>query len=161
MLLGLQAAGEDIGEPRQLRQSHHPLDRRIGDMRLAVERHHVVLALRGEFDVADQDEIVIAGGFAKGAVQHLGRALVVALIEFVEGFDHAARRIQQTFAAGVLADIAEQDVDGLFGLRARGARQVGADGGGQEFGWIELGRAGFRGHIRRFHFGRACRGGWI
>ena len=147
MLLGLQAAGEDVGQPRQLRQAHHPLDRRIGDMRLAVERHHVMLALRGEFDVADQDEIVIAGGLAKGAVQHLGRALVIALVEFVEGFDHPARRIQQTLAVGVLADIAEQGLHRVLGLGARRARQVGANGGGQEFGGIEFGRAGFRRHI--------------
>ena len=68
-------------------------------MRLAVERHHVMLALRGELDVAHQHEIVVAGGLAKGAVEHLGRALVVALIELVEGLDHAARRIQQALAA--------------------------------------------------------------
>ena len=123
-------------------------------MRPAVERHHVVLALRGEFDVPDQDEIVIAGGFAKGAVQHLGRALMVALIEFVEGFDHPARRIQQAFAAGVLADIAEQRQHGPFGLPTRWARQVGAYGSRQEFGRIEFGRAGFRGHIGRFDFRR-------
>ena len=98
MLLGLQAAREDVGQPRQLRQSHHPLDRRIGDMRPAVERHHVMLALRGEFDVADQHEIVIAGGLAEGAVEHLRRALMIALIELVEGLDHAARRIQQALA---------------------------------------------------------------
>jgi hypothetical protein len=154
VLLGLQAAGEDVGQPRQLGQSHHSLHRRIGDMRPAVERHHVVLALRGEFDIANQDEIVIARGFAKGAVQHLGRALVVALIEFVEGFDHPARRIQEALAADVLADIAEQDLHGLFGLRARGARQIGANRSRQELGRIELGRAGLRGHIGRFHFGR-------
>src|SRR5947208_7514818 len=108
MLLGLQPPREDVGQPRQLRQAHHPLDRRIGDMRTAVERHHVVLALRGEFDVADEDEIVIAGGLAKGAVEHLGRTLVIALVEFVKGFDHPARRIEQALAMWILADIAQQ-----------------------------------------------------
>ena len=144
-------------EPRQLRQSHDPFDRRIGDMRPAVERHHVMLALRGEFDVADQHEIVIAGGLAKGAVEHLGRALVIALIEFVEGLDDAARRIQQALAAGVLADIAQQRMHRRFGLGARRARLVGADGGGQEFGRIEFGGAGFRRRVS----GRACWGGGI
>ncbi len=118
MLLGLQPARENIGQSRQLRQSHHPLDRRIGDMRPAVERHHVMLALRGEFDVADQHEIVIAGGFAKGAGERLRRALMIALIEFVVGFDHAPRRIQQALAVRVFADIAEQDVHRLLGLGA-------------------------------------------
>ena len=47
-------------------------------------------------------------------------------------------------------------VDRVLGLGARRARQVGADGGGQEFGGIELGRAGFRHHIGRFDVGRLC-----
>ena len=119
-------------------------------MRLAVERHHVMLALRGEFDVADQHEVVIAGGFAKSAVEHLRRALMIALVELVKGFDHPARGIDQAFAAGVFADIAEQGLHRRFGFGARRTRLVGADGGGQEFGRIELGGAGFR----RFGVGR-------
>src|ERR1700678_4555564 len=46
MFLGLQAAGKDIGEPRELRQADDPLNRRIGDVRAAIKRHHVMLALR-------------------------------------------------------------------------------------------------------------------
>ncbi len=144
MLLGLQAAGEDIGQPRQLGQSHHPLDRRIGDMRLAVERHHVMFALRGKFDVADQHEIIIARSLAKGAVEYFRRTLMIALIELVEGLDHPARRIQQALAGGVFADIAEQDLNSVLGFGARRARLVRADRGGQKFGWVQLGRAAFR-----------------
>src|SRR5215475_7794111 len=78
MLLGLQPPREDVGQPRELRQAHHALHRRIGDMGLAVERHHVMLALRRELDVADQHEIVVAGGLAKGAIEHFGWALMIA-----------------------------------------------------------------------------------
>src|ERR1700759_3306332 len=98
-------------------------------MRLAVERHHVVLEWRGELDVADQHEVVIAGRLTEGAVEHLGRALVVALIEFVEGLDHPAGRVEQSLAIRGLADIREQRLYGGFRLAARRARLVGADRG--------------------------------
>jgi hypothetical protein len=104
-----------------------------------------MLALRGELDVADQHEIIVAGGFTKSAGQHLRRALMIALVEFVEGLDHPARGIDQTFAAGVFADIAEQGVHRRLGLGARWTRLVRTDGGGEEFGRIELGGARFRG----------------
>ena len=39
---------EDVDQPRQLRQADDALDRGVGDVGLAVERHHVVLAMRGE-----------------------------------------------------------------------------------------------------------------
>src|SRR3954464_10053942 len=100
-----------------------------------------MLALRGELDVAHKDEIIIAGGLAEGAIEYLGRALVVALIEFVESLDHAARRVKQALAVGVLADIGEQRLHRLLGLGARRARLVGADGGGEEFARIKLRRA--------------------
>src|SRR5882757_9143128 len=140
MLLGLQAAGKDVGEACQLGEPDHPFDRRIGDMRLAIERHHVVLALRRELDVADQHEIVVAGGLAEGAVEHLGRAQMIALIKFVEGLHHASRRVQQSLATGVLADIAEQRLYRGFRLGARRPRLVGADGRGQKLGWVQFGR---------------------
>ena len=46
MLLGLQTVCENIDQTRQLRQPDHAVHRRIGDVRLAVERHHVMLAVR-------------------------------------------------------------------------------------------------------------------
>ena len=62
----------------------HALDRPVGDMRLAVERHHVVLAMRGEADVADQHEIVVGLGLAKRAGERVGRDFAVAAIKLVE-----------------------------------------------------------------------------
>src|SRR6202012_785566 len=89
-------------------------------------------------------EGLIARGLAKGAGEPLGRALMVALVQFVEGFDHPARRIQQTLTLRVLADIAQQGLHRRFGLGTRRARLVGANRGSQEFGRIELGGPGFR-----------------
>ena len=102
-----------------------------------------MLALRGEFDVADQHEVVVAGGSPKvRSAPPTGTD--DSLIELVEGLDHPARRIDQALAAGVLADIARAKSRPPLGLGARRTRLVGADGGGQKFGRIELGGAGFR-----------------
>src|SRR3954447_2109557 len=108
-------------------------------MRLAVERHHVMFALRGEFDIADQHEVVIARGLAEGAIEHLRRTLMIALVEFVEGLNYPARRIQQALAVGVFADIAEQGLYRLLGFSARRTRLVRAYGSGQKFGRVQLG----------------------
>src|SRR3569623_300160 len=124
MLLRLQPMRECIDEARNLRQPDDAIDRRIGDVRLAVERHDVMLAMRMEFDVADQHKIVVARGLAEGAVQHLGRALVVALKQLVISLDHAAGRVEQAFALGIFADIGEQRLHRVLGLVARGARLV-------------------------------------
>src|SRR5262252_4415901 len=48
VLLRLQAPRVHVDQPRQLGEPDHPFDRSIGDVRLAVERHHVVLAMRME-----------------------------------------------------------------------------------------------------------------
>src|SRR3954453_10502492 len=122
VFLGLQPTRENVSEPGQLRQSHDPLDRRIGDVRPAVERHHVVLTLRGELDVPDQYEIVIAGGLAEGAVEHLSRAQVIPLVELVEIFNDPAWRVEKTLAPRIFADVADQGLHRLFGLGARRTR---------------------------------------
>src|SRR4051812_27559285 len=44
-LLRLQSPRIEIHKPRQLGEPDHTLDRLVGDMRLAHERHHVMLAL--------------------------------------------------------------------------------------------------------------------
>src|SRR4030088_2193629 len=127
-------------------------------MRLAVERHHVMFALRGEFDIADQHEVVIARGLAEGAVEHLRRTLMIALIEFVEGFDHPARRIQEALAAGVFGDYAELVLRRLLGFSARWTRLVRAYGSGEKFGRIQLGGTALRNF--RFRNFRVARLGW-
>ena len=150
MLLRLQAAGVDIDQPRKLRQPDHALDRAIGHMRLAVERHHVVLAMRREADVADQHEIVIGLGFAKGAGQRIGGNFAVALIKLVQRRDDALWRADEPFAGGILADIGDQRAHRGFGLVARGPiverRRRGADvvgerspGPGFDNGWLDNG----------------------
>src|SRR5260370_33674988 len=97
-----------------------------------------MFALRGEFDVADQHEIVVARGFTERAVKRLRRTLMVALIKFVEGFDDPARRIQQALAGRVFADITEQGLNRVLGRGARRTRLVCTYGSRQKFCRMEL-----------------------
>src|SRR5260370_40648478 len=112
-----------------------------------------MFALRGEFDVADQHEIVVARSFTESAVERLRRTLMVALIKFVEGFDDPARRVQQALAGRVFADIAEQGLNRVLGLGARRTGLVRAYGSSQKFCRIQLGG----GALRRRLFPRLLR----
>jgi len=91
-------------------------------MGLAVERHHVVLAVRIEADVAHQNEIIVTAGLGEGAVQHLYGALPVSLIDLLVGAYHALGRFQQTLATRVIAGVSNQRAYGSFGLLARRPR---------------------------------------
>src|SRR5580704_13007001 len=88
LLLGLQPARIDVDQAGEFRQADHALDRPVRHMGLAVKRHHVMLAMGGEADVADQHEIVIGLGLAEGADERLGRHFAVAAIKLVQGCDH-------------------------------------------------------------------------
>jgi hypothetical protein len=70
--------------------------------------------------------------------------LVIALIQFVVGLDHPARRIQKTLAVGVLPDLAEQGLHRVFGFSPRRTWLVGPDRGGEEFGRVKFGRPNVR-----------------
>ena len=95
VLLRLQAPRVDVDQPRDLGQADDAPDRHIGDMRLAGERHHVMLAMRIERNIAHQHEVVVAAGFREGAVEHLGRAFLVAGEQLLIGVDETLRRLDQ------------------------------------------------------------------
>ena len=59
-LLHLQAAGEQLDDPGELRQPEDAVAREVADVGDALEREQVVLAERVERDVAGEDELVVA-----------------------------------------------------------------------------------------------------
>ncbi len=119
-LLVLQAAGEDLHHPRQLGDAHHPLGRHIGDVGLAEERSHVVLAVALHLDVAQHDDIVVAA-VLEGPLQQGVGILGIAREPFLERLDHPARGLDQALAGGVVAGPGDQGAHGVQGLLARGA----------------------------------------
>ena len=130
-LLRLQAVRKDVDDAGDLRQADHLAIRQVADMRLADDRHHVVLAMRDELDVLDDDHVVIAGDFLEGAAELVGRAHVVAGEHLAIGLGHALRRIHQAFAVRIVAGPAQQRAHGCFdfGLGGRSVTGLSMIGG--------------------------------
>ena len=97
-----------------------PFDRIVGDVRLADERHHVVLAVRIERDVAHQHHVLVAADLLEGRRQHLGRIVAVAGIKLLVGLHDATRRIAQALAVRIVARPGDQRPHRRLGLLARG-----------------------------------------
>src|SRR5215470_13765142 len=111
-----------VNQACKLRQAYNTIDRHIGHMRVAEKRHHVVFAVRVESNIAHQDEIIVTARFTERAIEYLNRALVVSLIDFFVGTDHALGCFQQAFARWIIAGIGNQRANGGFRLLTRGPR---------------------------------------
>src|SRR5262249_54745879 len=68
-LLNLKPFRIDVHETDKLGNSHNPLARQIADVNAADDRRYVVFAMRFEPDVAQQDDLVVAGDFFEGPLQ--------------------------------------------------------------------------------------------
>ncbi|MNE13941.1 hypothetical protein D3C80_1067960 [compost metagenome] len=130
-LLVLQATGEDLDHARQLGDAHHLLARQIGDIGLAQEGGHVVLAVALDLDVAQDDHVVIAGHVLEGARQLLARVGVIAVEPFAIGVDHALGRVDQARTLGIVAGPGDQGAHRFQRLLAAGAlgRLIGDENG--------------------------------
>src|SRR5262249_54469 len=124
VLLRLQAPRIDVDEARELGEPDHAVDWLIGDVGLADERHHVMLAVGVEGDVAHQHEVVVAADLVEGAVEHLGRALAIPAIKLLVGVDDALGSLDQAFARRVVARKGDQRAHRSFRVLARGARDL-------------------------------------
>ena len=124
--LDLQALGENVHDARELGDADHAPGRQVADMRLADDRHDMMLAMAFQADVAHHDHLVIVGGFLEGALQHGDRVFAVACEELAIGPEHPVRRADKALAGGVVACPAQQGAHGFFGLRAARSDQRGA-----------------------------------
>ncbi len=108
-----------IDHARELGEPDDALDREIGDVRAADDRHHVVLAVRIEGDVAHHDHVVEGADLAEGTVEHLVGVFLVAAEELFVGSDHSLGRILEALAVRVFADPRQKRADRGLGLLAR------------------------------------------
>ena len=76
LLLHLQALGEDVHHARELAQADDAPVGNVRHVRLADERHHVVLAVAVHLDVAHEHQLVVALDLLEGLGQVLGRVHV-------------------------------------------------------------------------------------
>src|SRR6185295_15315098 len=77
VLLRLKAARIHVDHARDLRQSNNAFVREVREVRTTDDRKHVVLTVRVERDVTNQDEIIEMTDLAEGAIQHVLRALLI------------------------------------------------------------------------------------
>ena len=107
-LLHLQPVGEGVDQTGQLRQPGDPavVTGNVAHVGLAHEGDHVVLAQRGEGDVAHEDHLVVLGRERHREVAP--GIVVVAGEQFLVHRRHPPRRGQETLATGILPDGGQQ-----------------------------------------------------
>ena len=93
-LLHLQATREDVDQPRHLAQADHFVAGNVGDVALAEERQHVMLAQAVEVDVPDDHHLVILDAEQRPVQHRVDISLVPARQELQRGF-HPLRRPDQ------------------------------------------------------------------
>jgi hypothetical protein len=80
--------------------------------------------MRFELDVAQHDQLVVALDFLERAREVVVRIHRVAAEPVAIGADHAPGRVEQAFAARILAGPAQQRADGVLGGFAADAAVV-------------------------------------
>src|SRR5690606_13149672 len=127
-LLHLEPPREDLDDARQLRQADDLAVRDVGDVDLAEERKHVVLAQRVHFDVLHEHHVVVILVEDRVA-DHLVHGEPVAACQPRQALLHALRRTRQALALRILAeppqDLADQVLESdILELRAAGVRRL-------------------------------------
>ncbi|MNG12131.1 hypothetical protein D3C84_957240 [compost metagenome] len=103
VFLDLQATGEHVHQPCNLRQAQHLARWNISHMRLADEGQHVMFAQRIQLDVVDDHHFIVVGR-EQGAVDDFLDTLLVTMTQVLHGLGRAQRRITQAFAIWVLSE---------------------------------------------------------
>ena len=91
LFLDLQPLGIGVDQPGQLADAHHAPVRQIGHVGAPDDRHHVVLAIALQPDVAQQHDLVVAVGLLERALEQGRRIDVVAGEELLVGTHHPRR----------------------------------------------------------------------
>src|SRR6266851_335397 len=101
--LNLQPARKHIHDARNLAEPQNALVRQIGHVGFAEEWQHVVFAEAEEFDVLNDDHLVV-GHAERRAIQDMIQVLVVAAGQVLERFLEALRRLAQAFAIRIFSN---------------------------------------------------------
>src|SRR5262245_5775442 len=118
-LLNLKPFRIDVHETDKLGNSHNPLARQIADVNAADDRRYVVFAMRFEPDVAQQDDLVVAGDFFAGPLQVLARIFEITCKPFLVCARDTRRGADTSFAVGIIAGPTNERAYRLFCLGAR------------------------------------------
>ena len=83
LFLDLQPLGVGFHDAGELADADDAAVRQVGDVGAADDRHHVVLAMAFQPDVAQQNDLVVAVGFLERAFQQADGIHLVAGEEFL------------------------------------------------------------------------------
>src|SRR5262245_56907138 len=119
-LLNLKPLRIDVHETYEFGNSHNPLARQVADVNAADDRRYVVFAMRFEPDVAQQDDLVVAGDLFEGPLQVLARIFEITCKPFLVCAHDARRCADKSFALGIIAGPTNERAYRLFRLGARG-----------------------------------------
>ena len=109
-LLDLQAPGIGLDDARDLAQAGDLAVGNVGDVRLADEGQQVMLAGAEELDVLDEDHLLVF--FVEhGGADDLLPVLGITLGQVLEGLGDALGRLEEAFAAFILAQQAQDLFD--------------------------------------------------
>ncbi len=114
--MDLQSLGEGVHDTGDLGQPHDPPIGDVGDVRLADERHHVVLAVAVDLDVAHEHELVVALDLGERPREVCDRILTVATKVLPHRTENAFGGFLQTLSLRVIAHVGEKLSDALFGF---------------------------------------------
>ncbi len=112
VFLNLQTTGEHVDDARDLGQTDYLAGRDVGNMGLADERQHMVLAQRVQLDVLDDHHLVVVG-VEQCAVDDLVQRLVIAVAEKLHGLGGALRCALEAITLRLLSQVGE-DVEVVF-----------------------------------------------
>lgn len=115
-LLHLQPPREGLYDAGELADSDDLSVRQVADMDFAEYGSEVMLAVRLEVNVSQDDHLVIAVHFLKSAAEEVDRVLTVAAEPVFECPCHAARSRRETLTIGVVADPFDQRANCRFSL---------------------------------------------
>jgi len=118
LLLHLEAPRIALDHACELADADDLAIGQVADVGLADDRRHMVLAMALELDVAQHDQLVVAGDLLEGALEVFARLVGIAAEPVAVGIDDALGRVQQSLARRVLAGPAQQRANGVLGLVA-------------------------------------------
>src|SRR6516162_5025993 len=128
-------------------------------MHFADNRRDVVLAMRLEADVLQNNNLVVAVGLLKGLLEQPDRVLIIATEELLVGAHDAVRRAEQPFALWIVARPPDQGPNRLLSLfsgRPRHRGRLPAARLGRRKGWSD----NLRHQVLSCRFWRYARESW-
>lgn len=122
LLARLEAPSEYVDHSRQLGKPDGTTGRQIGDMGPSEKRRHAAFATGREWDVSDENEIIIAIDLVERSAEKCQGILVIAGVEFGVDPRDPLGRANQTRSIRVVAGPANEGTNG--GLRVLAVRTV-------------------------------------